>query len=642
MKTLPRFSLNQFYKILAGTALLYPLLSPAQDTPLATPSKTEYPGIIQTFEKLIQIDGDKFQKRSDILLKNGKVFSGSSSVTNLDLEPDFLNSVILHSDPGYLRLASSDKCRFYDTILTDLLRSAEGKIKNVLITYVEKDTRQSALISRKDFLTKVVTQECPETQKNIAAFQVKTLQETLKGINFDIPTGVDQCRNIHINWLNNPKTPYLCQLYEFTREAKLGGGDPKDLEQRRAVAKIITDKMSLVQEDYIENLCKHLDDEDLFCEEFLNVSFWTKIAGGYESKTYAEDICAIVMNAPTLSPQQYAIFLARLKKEKDLCLYPANRNPGLRPQPDCDQLSTALNHSALKADYKDCPGNSDQLIVTNMSRIINQYSATDISPAQGPCQSLTASTVFNWNKGLDNDANWKIEACYEDKIAEKEVCTKTFFGKNPLVPESYTNVVASILKKTRGADNSVTCDMVDSGSYNPGLLQYKSGCWIVYEKENCYISQCKHKVIFNDRPIDIIKIKGSANLAYFPLTVRDERFSQNYILNNDFKKGGRQMSSLNSVSAYFKRSRTNLLHGVGCAEDLLPTFFKTFAINQCTPMPFIINGMIKDKDKFVLVVRTAADSLQAPRLMSWSTIYSGVKSYQKIHPLKLWTLYGMD
>lgn len=641
MKTLPRFSLNQFYKTILGTALLCPSLF-AQTTPLATPAKTEYPGIIQTFEKLIQIDSDKVNKRTDALVKAGQTFGGSSTVTNLELEPDFLNSIILHSDPGYLRLASSDKCRFYETILTDLLRSSEGKIKNVLMTYVEKDVRQSAVVNKKDFLAKVVNQECPETQKSIAAFQVKTIEKTLKEINFDIPSGLDQCRNIHVDWVNNPKTPFICQIYEYIKEARAGGGDPKDLQQRRAVAKILDDKQTLVQKDYIENLCTHLDDEDLFCEEFLNVSFWTKIAGGYEDKVYAEDICKGLLNTNDLSNPQYTACLARMKKEKDVCLYPPGKNSGLRPQPDCDQISTALNFSSLKATYKDCPGNSDQMIATNMGRIINHFGTGDVAPAEGSCTAISAGTTFVFNKNFDNEENWKLEACFEDRLVQREVCYKTFFGKFQNQPESYPNVVADILKKTRGADQTLTCEMIDSLDYNPLLLKYKSGCYIIYERDHCFISSCKHKILFNDRAIDLIKIKGKATIPYFPLNVRDERFSQSYLLTHDFKKQGRQMTTLNGMINFFKKSNNGIIHGIGCAEDLLPSFFKANTINQCTALPFVINGVLKDKDKVVFITRTAGDSLQAPRLISWSTIYSGVKSYQRMHPLKLWTMYGLD
>lgn len=642
MKTWPRFWRNQYSKIILGTALSGLCLSTfAQTTPLETPEKLTYPGIIQTFEKLIQVDGQKLEKRTNDLIKTGRVFNSSNSISSLDLEPDFLNSIILHSDPGYLRLASTDKCRFYETILTDLLKDHSGKIKNVLMTYVEKDIRQSSLINKKDFLAKVVNQECPETAATIAQFQVKTIDQTLKGINFDIPTGMDQCRNIHIGWLNNPKTPFLCQIYEYVKEAKAGGGDSKDLDQRRAMAKILDGKMSLVQKDYVENLCKHLDDENLFCEEFLNVSFWNKIAAGYQDKVYAEDICRQITNSAILSNESYIACLARIKKEKDLCLYPQGRNNSLKPAPDCDQLSTALNFSSLKANYRDCPGNSDQFVATNMGRILTHFQG-DTQPFEGPCSVTSAGKTYAFNKTYNNDENWHLEACYFDQLNQKEVCYKTFFGKYGNESESYTNIVAKILQDTRGSELSTKCEMVDSQDYNPLLLKYKSGCYVIYEREQCFVSQCKHKVLYNDRTIDFIKIKNKANLSYFPLSVREERFSQQYLLTHDFKKNGRIMNNLSSMIAFFKKTQNGIIHGVGCAEDLLPSFFKAHTINQCSPLPFIISGMITSGDKRIFVTRTAADSMQAPRMISWSSVYSGVKAYQRMHPLKIWTMYGLD
>lgn len=644
MKTLPLFSRNQLYKISVGAILLgLHLPSFSQTTPLETPKNTQYPGVIETFEKLITIDSEKFSKKSDYLAKNGHVFNGTENVTNLDLDPDFLNSVILHSDPGYIRLASANKCRFYESILTDLLKTAEGKIKNVLITYVEKDARRSAVISRKDFLNKVVNTECPETQKSIQEFQVKTIQQTLSKISFEIPTGIEQCRNIHMSWLNgSSKTPFLCQIHEYIKEAKNNGGDPKDLQQRKAIAKVLEDKQSVVQREYLENLCTHLDDEDMFCEQFLNVSFWTKIAAGYENKIFAEDICRKVVNSQVVSDQQYQVCLARMKKEKDLCLYPDPRQSGMRPQPDCDLISTALNFSSYKSNFKDCAGNSDQMIITNMGRILSHYQTAPMPFMEGPCQVYSAGSTYAFNNSFDNEESWKLEACYDDKLAEREVCAKTFFGNYNNLPESYPVVVANILKKTRGIDPSMNCKMLDSQDYNPLLLEYKSGCFIIFERENCHISSCKHKILLNDREIDFIRIKNKANLAYFPLNVRDERFSQHYLLTRDFKKDGKQINNLSGMVNYFKKAKNGIIHGVACAEDLLPTFFKSYALNQCSPLPFIISGMIKDGDKAVFVVRAATDSVQAPRLVSWSSLYSGVKSYQRAHPLKLWTMYALD
>lgn len=598
--------------------------------------------MLQTFEKLIQIDAEKFKTRTDILLKNNKVFSESNSVSNLDLDPDFLNSVILHSDPGYLRLASQNKCRFYETILTDLLKSSEGKIKNILISYTEKETRHSSIISKKSFLEKVVNQVCPDTKNSIELFQVKTIQNALKSINFEIPSGADQCRRVHLEWLKNPKTPFICQIHEYIKEANLSQGDVSDLPQRKAVAKVLEDKMSLVQKDYIENLCSHLDDEKLFCEKFIDVSFWTKIASGYEKRIYAEDVCKKITKASNLSDAQFLTCLARMKREKDLCLFPGGSNSGLRPQPDCDQISTALNFSSFKASYMDCPGSSDQMIVTNVARIVNHFSPNNNVPPSGPCSTSSSNTLFNFNRQFDNDESWKLEACYTDRIVEREICKKTYFGNSKTDPAAYSSVVADILKKTRGADQSETCEMVSSKEYSPLLLKFKSGCFIIYDNDRCLISECKHKIIYNDRPIDLISIKGRVSTPYFALNLQEERFSQNYLITRDFKKNAKVLNSLSAITNFFKKSSNGLVHGVGCAEDLLPAFFKSKAINQCTPLPFILNGIIKEKDKVVFVTRTAADSLQAPRLLSWSTLFSGVKSYQRLHPLKTWTMYGLD
>jgi hypothetical protein len=243
LKMSPQFWPDPYFKKILSTALLGLCFSSSlfsQTTPLDTPTTTNYPGIIQSFEKLIQIDNDKFKLKSDALLKNGKVLEDAKSVTEINLDPDFLNSIILHSDPGYIKLASTSKCRFYDTILADLLKSSEGKIKNVLITYLDKNgTREASLVNKKDFLSRVVNQECPETQSMINKFQVKNLDQTLKETSFETPAGKDQCHSVYLGWLNNPKTPYLCQIHEYIKEAKNSLGDPKDLPQRQAVAKIL-------------------------------------------------------------------------------------------------------------------------------------------------------------------------------------------------------------------------------------------------------------------------------------------------------------------------------------------------------------------------------------------------------------------
>ncbi|MGE3609032.1 MAG: hypothetical protein AB7I27_05550 [Bacteriovoracaceae bacterium] len=635
----PLFWQNRYFNKYLGTVLIglcFSSYSQSQSTPIATPSQVEYPGILQTFEKLIQIDNEKFNNRNEYLIKNGKTFADLTNINSLDLEPDFLNSVILHSEPGYIKLASTDKCRFYDTILTDLLRSKEGKIKNIFVTYLNKNSnRESAVVSRKDFLNKVVSSECPETQKLISSFQIKSLSQTLSALNFEIPSSKNQCSDTYLNWLNNSKTPYLCQIHEYLKDARLGNGDTKDLEQRRAIAKLLDQKMSLLQKEYISNLCQHLDDEEIFCQEFLNASFWNKIANGFEDKIYAEDICQSTEG-------DLKQCLIRIRKENDLCHYPSGANKGLVPQLNCEGLSLALNHSSLRSNYRDCPANSDQLGITNLSRIILNFSKEPIKSFEGPCSSISSGEVFSFNQRFDNDESWKLEACYLDKNSEKEICYKTFFGNYNNRPESYANVVTQILKNTMNLDNSVQCKMIDSEKYNPLLLDYKIGCFIIFERNNCFISECKHKIILNQNPISIVKTKNRVALDYFPLNIDTERFSQQYLLTHDFKRNAKSLNNLTSIVSFFKKKKNGIIHGLGCAEDLMPSFIKSRALNQCTPLPFIIDGIISENDKTTFVTRTSADPITAPRLISWGQIYSAVKSYQRLNPLKIWTLYGLD
>jgi len=632
---LPRFWPNQFYKIILGIVLIGLCLpSLSQTEPLSLPKTINYPGIIETFEKIIEIDRDKNQKKMNMIVQKGGFLPLSIPASDLDLDPDFLNSILLHSDSGYLRLASTNKCRFYEAILTDLLKNGEGKIKNIVMNYFAKGIRQSGFISKKDFLKKIIPEDCPETQKNIQVFQVKTIKETIKGLDLKTPRGVDECKSKHSSWIKTSETPFLCQIHEYLKDPSRG----------EVISKILEQKISKMEKKYIKSLCENLNNEDLFCDEMMSSSFWDQGIEINQNQIFSDEICRKVMNSRELTSLQREVCLDRLKKEPDLCLYTSKESSGLRPQPDCDQLSNALNFSSLKNTLNDCPGKSDQMVVTNMGRILSHFNFKNVLMPQYPCHSSSSFLFYEFNKQFDNDENWGVEACYTDQITGKEICYKTFFSDITGGTDSYAGVVGNILKKTRGLDQSTVCEVINNTDYNPLVLRFKSGCFIIVESNFCHITSCKHKIILNDRLIDFIKIKSKSTIDYFPTDLGHERFSQTYMLNKDFKKSSKKINELADIKKFFKKTNLGLIHGIGCAEDLLPTFFRGYSLNQCSALPFIINGIIKNNegDKVVLVTRTAVDNLEAPRLISWSSVFSSVRSYQKKHPLKLWTMYALD
>lgn len=647
----PLFSLNQFCNKITGTALLglylFSIPSFAQNLAQPLELKTQdlkYPGMFQTFEELIKIDEQKFTKKSLLLSKNVKRLTDLKDVQQLDLDPDFLNSIILHSDPGFLRLASKNKCFLYDLIITDLVKNSTGTIKDVLVSYINKEgERESAMMEKREFLNKVVFQECPDTQKIINQFQVKNLDALLAQTQFIMPINKEQCRGLMVEWLSNPKTSYLCQLNQVLEDSKKPNTIPdlKEATARASLAKILNQKLSLGQKDYLQHLCHHLDDEELFCEEFLSVSFWSKVLSGTKSDIYLRPYCQGMPMTGPISLASIKTCINDLKKNPERCLYPVNGQAGLTPQMDCEQLSQALNYSSLNADYRDCAGNSDQQAVMNLSRLYKHFDPTPEVEVQGPCSVRATASAFEFIKRFETEDNWALQSCYNDKFTQKEVCLKTIMGSYPNRPESITQVVATILKNTLNGERNLGCKMIPEGTYNPNILEYKSGCYIIYKAETCFISRCDFRIVFNDRKINFIKQKDKILFNYFPMNIQNERFSQSYIITHDYKRGGVSISNLTKLKEFFKLHPKGIIHGMSCAEDLLPSYFGSGSFNQCSPLPFIIDGIIQEENSMTLVVRTGADSLQAPRLIGWSQVFSGVKSYQTHHPIRLWTMNGI-
>ena len=104
------------------------------------------------------------------------------------------------------------------------------------------------------------------------------------------------------------------------------------------------------------------------------------------------------------------------------------------------------------------------------------------------------------------------------------------------------------------------------------------------------------------------------------------------------------LKSIKNISSYLllqKQYPKAIFLGVGCAEDLLPSFFKRYAFNICTPLPFISDGYLKSEGSYALVTRTGVDQINAPRIIPWPYIFNAVKTYQQLHPIKLWGLYAI-
>ena len=114
------------------------------------------PGIIESFERLLELHKDQYQKNKISIQSNLKVVSDLSTFTDVKLDPHYLKSILLHSDERFLKLAQKDECRFLSILETNLFKTVEGNIDNIFIVYKNKDgTSSTASMLKDDFFDKI-------------------------------------------------------------------------------------------------------------------------------------------------------------------------------------------------------------------------------------------------------------------------------------------------------------------------------------------------------------------------------------------------------------------------------------------------------------------------------------------------------
>ena len=99
--------------------------------------------------------------------------------------------------------------------------------------------------------------------------------------------------------------------------------------------------------------------------------------------------------------------------------------------------------------------------------------------------------------------------------------------------------------------------------------------------------------------------------------------------------------NLTDVKYFLNTHANGIIHGIGCIEDLLPEQYKRLTMNQCRPLPFIVDGYQTKKEELWLVARLSIDDIHTPRILSWPNVFNRVSAYQELHPLNTWTLYGI-
>ncbi len=610
-------------------------------------------GMIYTLEELLLAQKEQNKRLTGIVKANRGIPKNLIGAKNTRLDHIFMRNILLYSDPSYIKLIGKNECMFYSLLETNILRTAEGPINNVLVTFEDNFGKwQTTIVSKGEFLAKIYEEKCQNNLEYRKQFSRSNLSKNIKKINFDIPKTESQCRAILKSWQNNEMTPYLCNIpetIEWGKKMELALQEKKLSSRQELKYKNIVKLKNELQialkfseRTYLNNLCNNIQSEQNFCSLYFKDDIWGKVIKEdrpaylmkYSCNRYYKndkDILAMLNNCRN-----------KMISSPALCSYSIGPELAAQyPRSRCDSVSEALNAAHLITNYQDCPGQMDSEAITNTFRILKHFSKDKDQPLDQGCNDQVSNSFAKLNLDFAYKQAWPMEICYQDRVSDKQVCLPFVPGNVEKTQMAEPVVVASIIRKLFSASPKLQCKLVTKKEFSPKLLEFKIGCYIVYNENQCTALNCPKEIRYNNRVIKGISYKGKPTFDYFDNSYSKGRYSIAEILKEVKKIQPTILKNLTEINYYLGLGKDAIIHGIGCVEQLMPDFYQSRGINQCSPMPFIVDGVIKKGQETVLVLRSPIDDVHHPRLVNWKQVFSGVASYRNNHPNKQWALYGI-
>ena len=640
MTTLHPFWQNLYCKLLACLTILMLLVRPV--------SSAQPTGIIESFESLLDKNKKQYQKSISKLQKKTVSLSDINELQSVSLNKDFLRSLLLYTENKYLKFASDNECRLLSIIETGLAKTADGQFHYIPVILEFKNGKtENSLITKRDYFDYTYSKKCLNNREMLSLFNSKNIKQTMKSLKLPTPKNEKECSDIHDEWTKNSFTPYLCAISESIKRSikaktKLSGRNYnfqqlKKIERTYFKGDFFNKNIPIFHKEYFDSLCHNLYEPKKFCAPYLSNDVWNKINQKEEPSYKMTYKCGNIMGKKKLTQKDIEHCAKKFNAEPQTCTLSKNKDfSSLYPMPNCHTISESLLKSSLYTDYHDCPGKIDNQATTNIHRIVAHKKKLSISSDKISCSSQALHSLAQ----LSSD--WPLQICYFDKISDKRNCIpyvpNHIQARDPL---SEGHIIANILYRTEGALEKKACSLVSDKSYNPVLLKYKYGCFIIFDSQLCTTHYCKKRIVYESKEIKGIEYIGTNTFDYFTNSFKNEKFSMSNILKNNLKLESKIIHNLTILKVFLNKYPRAIAHGIGCAEDLMPSFFQKKSFGECRPLPFIVDGIIHKKRTIYLSFRSSIDDIHSPRLVPWDQIFNGVSNYKKIHPLNTWTLYGI-
>lgn len=611
------------------------------------------PGLIESYEKLLSIDDIQSNKANSLVAATKKADFDSSA--DLRLNSYFLRSIILNSDSRYLQLAERGECAFLSLMENGLLKWTAVPATSVLVdSKNKKGELTTSTLPLTNFLQLVYRTKCVTNREQSELFSDKNLTNSVSALTLVVPKTEAECRNVFDQWRASSSLPYLCRFHEILQNGQKAQKallvlDEKEIGKRHLLQeslnqeRFIESNIPFFQRSYISNLCKNLDNEKNYCASYVGQDTWNKVTSGELPLYTMSYLCQDILKKNELTTVDLISCAARIKESPQICHSLNIKNqPALFPKAGCQEAAQALDVAHLKTNFRDCPGAIDTEGITNLFRLQKHFAPENALFPKNDCLSDPYFSFAKMTIDFAGDTdNWPLKICYHEPVLKKEKCEAYIPGNNPNEKMSEGFIIGKILSRLKGAPEKTTCQVVDINNYKPSLLQFQVGCYIVRDTNRCSGPECERKIYYDKNLISGINFRGVFTYEYFSNSYTAEKFSAHNILLETYRLQGKTLKNLTELSFFLSQYKTAVVHGIGCVEDLLPAYFTRSSLNQCRPIPFIIDGVVKKNNNNFLSIRTAVDDLHLPRLISWGFIFSSISNYRELHPLQRWTLYGL-
>jgi hypothetical protein len=602
------------------------------------------PGLLESLEKIQSIEAVEEKKYPSYKQASQdeltKLIAGKKTFA---LNGLFLQRALLSTDHKWMAFLEHNPCALADLLWLKLLGLDKQMDSALLDVQNNQASFDQAWVSFSSYAKYLFSSACPESQKTAYAYSPKMMKESLKKISVKKQIGMTACRLEHEKLLKSSEAIYLCYLVD----------QAKDGQQKLSQAKIqknstllnqykknILDAMSIKeylgedQFNYYDTFCENTDQPEKFCKRYYSEDYWIKLAQN-SNKSFLFDVLCPNKKNPSQCAQS-------LGQSKDQCTTLLSNFPALTPRPLCAENSAALNASNMEITSFDCPGNIEHLGVTNIMRL-RDFFQPQKNPVSQPnrCDTEVNASFYEWTKSLKLHSWWGKEFCYQNNLMASPVCAP-FILSSHTVSNNFSLALSNLLKKQKIMDQSYTCLEISSKEFNSSQLKFQSGCWII-TNPSCTSTSCPINITIDGRDLSShVTQKGITEFPYQEFNEKNRYQNAQYYLQKEMQLNAIELKNVLSLVQFLTQAPLSLVHGIGCAQDLLPNAFKQYSLSSCQPLPFIVSGALQDEQKnWMLSTKLSIDGNFVSRLIPWPVLISAVEHFATQHPQNAWSLIGL-